>query len=216
MKRVFIAEDQTVLRSLLLRLLKSYKSVIVVGESADGKDAYEQCLELKPDIVILDIMMPKLNGLEVLKRIKKKLPMSRVLIFSEAKTKNMVSEVLQAGANGFVEKSADLEILELAINKLVNGENYFSPTISETVRDIVLHPTDKIDSLDVLTHREREILQLVAEGNTSKEIATSLDITFKTAETHRSRMMAKLDLHNIADLTRFAIRVGLIDEPKMP
>ena len=216
MKRVFIAEDQTVLRSLLLKLLGSYKSVIVVGDSADGKEAYDKCLELKPDIVILDIMMPKLNGIEVLKRIKKRLPATRVLVFSEAKTKSIVSEVIQSGANGFVEKSAELEILELAIEKLVNGENYFSPAINEIIRDLVLNPVARIDSLDVLTEREHEILQLVAEGNTSKEIAISLNISFKTAETHRSRIMNKLGIHNVADLTRFAIRVGLVDDPKLP
>ena len=212
-KTVFIAEDQTILRDLIGRVLQGFPNIRVVGACADGQQAVAQCLEIKPDIIILDIMMPLLNGIDVLRRIKAKLPNTRVLIFSEASSRSVIKQAIEAGVDGFIEKDVELRELEKALERVASGESYFGPRITEIMRKIMLNP-EQDNSLKTLTSRERQILQLIAEGYTSKEIAKVLDISYKTADTHRSNIMDKLDMHSVAELTRFAISMGLTDKLK--
>ncbi len=211
--KIFIAEDQTILRDLIARIFKNLSHTEVVGTSGRGDEAYEKCLELKPDIVVLDVMMPHLNGLEVLRRLKSKLSRVKVMMFSEACTKQVIQQAIKAGADSFLEKDIELPELEKAIDRIVAGESYFGPKVTQVMRDIMQNPLQD-ESLDSLTTRERQILQLIAEGHTSKEIAKALNISNKTADTHRAHIMEKLNLHNVAELTRYAISVGLTDKMK--
>tara|TARA_B100000989_G_C19512686_1_gene459948 strand:- start:95 stop:742 length:648 start_codon:yes stop_codon:yes gene_type:complete len=213
MKKVFIAEDQTILRDLICRVLDQYPQIQVIGTSGDGQDAYERCLDQKPDIIILDIMMPYLNGIEVLRRLKAKNSKIQILVFSEAGSRNVIKQAIEAGVDGFLEKDISLTELEKAIERIIAGETYFGPKITETMRKIMLNP-EQDNSLNSLTSRERQVLQLIAEGHTSKEIAKILNISYKTADTHRANIMDKLDKHNVAELTRYAISSGLTEKLK--
>jgi len=210
-KRVFIAEDQTILRDLIRRVLENYPQVTVVGTSGDGQEAYQECLELQPDVIILDIMLPYLNGVEVLRRLKTKSPQTRILVFSEACSRNVIKQAVEAGVDAFVEKDVELSELERAVDRVLVGETYFGPRVSDIMRRIMSNP-DEDNSLHALTSRERQVLQLIAEGHTSKEIAQILNISYKTADTHRANIMEKLDMHNVAELTRFAISTGLTEK----
>lgn len=213
MKRVFVVEDQTILRDLICRLLESYPDIEVLGALGDGQRALEEIVHKQPDIVILDIMLPNLNGVEVLRALKNNDHKPKILIFSAFPSKNMVKKVLEAGIEGFVEKNASLSELEVAIEKIVGGETYFGLRIVDIMREIMISPNSG-DSLDELTPRERQILQLIAESSTSKEIAHKLSISVKTADTHRANLMKKLDVHDVAGLTRQALAFGLIDTPQ--
>lgn len=213
MKRVFVVEDQTILRDLICRLLESYPDIELAGAIGDGQRALEEIADKKPDIVILDIMLPNLNGVEVLRALKSQDLRPKILIFSAFPSKNMVKKVLEAGIDGFVEKNASLSELEVAIEKIVGGQTYFGLRIVDIMREIMVNPQSG-DSLDELTPRERQILQLIAESSTSKEIAVKLNISVKTADTHRANLMKKLDVHDVAGLTRQALAFGLIDTPK--
>ncbi len=212
-KRVFIAEDQTILRDLVRQVIASYPQVTIVGVSGDGQDTCQRCLETKPDVVILDIMLPYLNGIEVLRRIKAKLPNTRILVFSEACSRTVIKQAIEAGVDGFIEKDVELKELEKAIERILAGETYFGPRVTDIMRKIMANP-DEDNSLKSLTSRERQVLQLIAEGHTSKEIAQILNISYKTADTHRANIMTKLDMHNAAELTRFAISSGLTEKLK--
>lgn len=213
MKRVFVVEDQTILRDLICRLLETYPDIEVLGALGDGQRALEEITHKQPDIVILDIMLPNLNGVEVLRALKSHEHQPKVLIFSAFPSKNMVKKVLEAGIEGFVEKNASLSELEVAIEKIVGGQTYFGLRIVDIMREIMVSPNSG-DSLDELTPRERQILQLIAESYTSKEIAHKLNISVKTADTHRANLMKKLDVHDVAGLTRQALAFGLIDTPQ--
>ncbi|HQU09180.1 MAG TPA: response regulator transcription factor, partial [Opitutales bacterium] len=142
MKKVFIAEDQTILRDLVKRVLEGYPSVTVIGTSGDGQDAYERCLELRPDILILDIMMPQLNGVEVLKRLKAKIPGIKILVFSEACAKNVIKEAVECGVDGFIEKDIELAELERAIERILAGETHFGPRVTDLMRKIMQSPDE--------------------------------------------------------------------------
>lgn len=213
MKRVLVVEDQTILRDLICRLLESYPDIEILGAIGDGQVALDEIREKKPDIVILDIMLPSLNGVEVLRQLKTTEQKTSVLIFSAFPSKSMVKKVLEAGIEGFVEKDASLSELEVAIEKIVSGQTYFGLRIVDIMREIMVNP-HSTDALDELTPRERQILQLIAESCTSKEIAVRLDISVKTADTHRANLMKKLDVHDVAGLTRQALAFGLIDTPQ--
>ena len=213
LKTVFVAEDQTILRDLICRVLEQYPQIQVIGTSGDGQEACERCLESKPDIVILDIMLPYLNGIEVLRRLKSKNPEIQILVFSEASSRNVIKQAIEAGVDGFIEKDVNLTELEKAIERIIAGETFFGPRITEIMRKIMLNP-EQDNSINALTSRERQILQLIAEGHTSKEIAKILNISYKTADTHRANIMEKLDKHNVAELTRFAISSGLTEKLK--
>jgi len=213
MKRVYVVEDQTILRDLICRLIDSHPDIEIAGQTGDGQRAIDDLDGQFVDIVILDIMLPNLNGVEILRLLKKKKPEPRFLIFSAHPSKNLVKQVLEAGVDGFIEKNAGLEELEEAIEKIVAGQTYFGPRIVEIMREIMVNP-EMGDSLSELTPRERQLLQLIAESFTSKEIASKLDISVKTADTHRANLMKKLNVHDVAGLTRRAIAFGLIETPK--
>ncbi len=212
MNSVVIIEDQTAVREMVAQIVQSEPGFEVVAETGDGQVAYNLCMELKPDFVILDIMLPGLNGAEVLRRFTKHLKNTRVLVFSGFQNPALVRDLLQAGAHGFVEKSAPLSELKKGIQVVANGGSYFGPEVAQFLREAVANPSpNKAPSIDILTAREREILQLIAESNSTKEVAAKLNISVKTAENHRTNLMKKLDRHDVASLTRYAIEQGLIE-----
>ena len=213
MKKVVVIEDQTAVREMLSQVVRTQPGFEVVAESGDGHDAYETCIEHKPDLVILDIMLPGLNGAEVLRRFSRQLKNTRVLVFSGYVNHELVSELIKAGAHGYVEKSASLSEVREGIDTVAAGGTYFSPKVAKVLREAMAKPSSQNPSLDSLTAREREILQLVAESYPTREISKKLNITVKTTENHRANLMKKLDLHNVAGLTRYAIEHCLIEPP---
>ncbi len=215
MKKVYVIEDQTLLKDLIARLIDDNGMLKLIGSSKDGQEGLKACLDEKPDLVILDIMLPSLNGLEIVKRLKKEMPEISILTFSGTPSKNMIKDLVRAGINGFVEKTAELDELEKAIDMAANGQTYFSQHIIDTLRDIMMFP-DHGDSLEVLSNREKEILQLIAEGFHNKEIGLKLGISHKTVDTHRTNIMEKLEIKNVVGLTRFAIKKGLTDVSVSP
>ncbi|MGB0409932.1 MAG: LuxR C-terminal-related transcriptional regulator, partial [Opitutales bacterium] len=182
----------------------------VLLSTGDGQEGCDKSLELKPDFVILDVMLPRLNGTEILRRFAKELPKTRILVFSGYQSPGLIRELLQAGAHGFVEKSARLTELKKGIEIVSSGGSYFGPEVALLLRDAMADPKARDSGVNILTKREREILQLIAESNSTREIAEKLDISVKTAENHRTNLMRKLDLHDVASLTRYAINNGLI------
>jgi len=210
MKSVAIIEDQTAIREMLSQAVLDPNEFKVVLESGDGLEGCNRCLELKPEFIILDVMLPNLNGTDLLRRFTKELPDTRVLIFSGYQTPGLVRELLQAGAHGFVEKSAPLSELKKGIEIVSSGGSYFGPEVAQLLRHAMADPKSSDSGMSVLTKREREILQLIAESNSTREIAVKLNISVKTAENHRTNLMRKLDLHDVASLTRYAINNGLI------
>jgi DNA-binding NarL/FixJ family response regulator len=190
-------------------ILSEQPDMEIAGEAANGREAVEQAEKLQPDIVIMDVTMPELNGIEATRRITAAAPRSRVLALSMHKDAVYVREILRAGARGYLLKdSADADLIA-AVRAVAKGEGYLSPAISDAVlTDYRKHVTDP---LDLLTTREREVLQMIAEGKTNKEIATTLNLSVYTVEAHRGRVMEKLNLHSTGELVRFALRSGLID-----
>ncbi len=212
MKRLVIIEDQTAIREMLADILRLDASYQIVGEAGDGQAAVQLCLELNPDICVLDAKLPGLNGVDILRRVAKKLPQMRVLIFSGHENPVLIREMLEAGAHGFVEKTAGLFELKKGLEIVANGGTYFGPAVAALLRNVVANPASS-NTHDFLTAREREILQLVAESHSTREIAAKLGISVKTVDNHRSNLMGKLNLHDVASLTRYALEIGLI-EPK--
>lgn len=210
MKKVIVIEDQTILRDLICQLVESYTAMEVIAQAGCGAEGYDLCLEHKPDLVILDIMLPNLSGSEVLRRLKAKNPKINILIFSAAASNGMVNRLLKAGVTGYIEKDAGLAELEKAIALVSEGRSYFSPRIVDAMRELMISGGQD-DSLDSLTSREREIVQLIAESYSNKEIAAKLGMSVRTADTHRTNIMKKLDLHDVAALTRWAIANKLVD-----
>jgi DNA-binding NarL/FixJ family response regulator len=209
--RVLLAEDHTLVRAGIRSLLEKMEGVTVVGEAQDGRDALAQIEELKPDIVLMDISMPLLNGLETTRRCTKDMPMTRVVILSMYAAEEYVVQALRAGAAGYMLKDSATSELELALHAVARGEIYLSPAISRgIVEDYLQKKTTPDSPLDQLTTRQREILQLIAEGKSSKEIAYILDLNVKTIETHRAQLMKRLNIRDLAGLVKFAIRVGLV------
>jgi DNA-binding NarL/FixJ family response regulator len=210
MKRVIVIEDQTIMRDLICQLVEGYTTMEVVGQSGDGAEGYELCLKHNPDLVILDIMLPNLNGSEILRRLKAKNPKTNILIFSAVSSNSMVNRLLKSGVTGYIEKDAGLVELEKAINLVADGRSYFSPRVVDAMRELMVSGGQD-DSLDSLTTREREIVQLIAESYSNKEIAAKLGMSARTADTHRTNVMKKLGLHDVAALTRWAIANKLVD-----
>ncbi len=210
MKTVAIIEDQTAIREMVSQAVIDQAVFQVIIESGDGLAGCEACLEQKPDFVILDVMLPNLNGTEILRRFREELPETQVLIFSGYQSPSLVRELLQAGAHGFVEKSASLSELKKGIEIVASGGSYFGPEVALLLRDAMADPKSNESGINILTKREREILQLIAESHSTREIAAKLEISVKTAENHRTNLMRKLDLHDVASLTRYAINNGLI------
>lgn len=211
MKRVVIVEDQTAIREMLVEILRADPLFQIVGQAGDGKAGYDIIMEQRPDILIVDARLPVLNGLELLRRVTKQLRNLRILVFSGYENPVLVREMLECGAHGFVEKTAGLIELRKGLETVANGGTYFGPAISGLLRNVVANPSVSTTSRDFLTPREREILQLVAESFSTKEIAQKLNISIKTVDNHRTNLMRKLDLHNVASITRYAMQIGLID-----
>ena len=210
---ILIADDHTLVRHGLRKILEEQPDWTVVGESGDGRDAVKKALELKPDVVILDIGMPLLNGIDATSQIARRLPETQVLILSMHVDEAYITRALQAGARGYLLKdSADTELVR-AVTAVAAGKSFFSPSVARVMLDdYVQHLADKgiEDRYDSLSEREREIFQLVAEGHSGKEIAAMLGISPATVETHRAHIMEKLDVHSTAELVLRAVRKGVI------
>jgi two-component system response regulator NreC len=209
MIRILLADDHALVRHGFRMILAAQPDMEVAGEAGNGRDAVELAQKLKPDVVVMDVTMPELNGIEATRRLIELSPRTRVLALSMHKDAVYVREILRAGARGYLLKdSADADLLA-AVRAVAKGEGYLSPGVSDAVlSDYRRHVTDP---LDLLTTREREVLQMIAEGKTNKEIATSLNLSVYTVEAHRGRLMEKLNLHSTGELVRFAVRSGLID-----
>ena len=209
--RVVLADDHTLFRAGLRALLEQLPDVQVVAEARDGREAVHMVETHHPDLVLMDIAMPGLNGLEATRRLVKAFPAIRVLILSMHKSEEYVWQALRAGAVGYLLKDAELAELALALTAVTRGETYLSPPISKhLIREYVQRVGGEETTLERLTPRQREILQLIAEGYTTKAIAQRLGLGVKTVETHRSQMMERLGIHDIAGLVRYAIRMGIV------
>jgi DNA-binding NarL/FixJ family response regulator len=210
--RVLLAEDHTLVRKGIRAVLRQLAGVEVVAEAADGREAIELARRHGPDVVVMDIAMAGLNGLEATTRIVRELPQTKVLILSMHATEEYVAQALWAGATGYLLKGADVPELELALRAVARGETYLTPTVSRRIVDEYLQRVGEPggSGIAVLTPRQREILQLVAEGRSSKEIARELHLSVKTVEAHRSEIMERLDVHDVAGLVRWAIRAGVV------
>ena len=214
-KRIAIAEDHTILREGLKALLSSNADLEVVGEAEDGREAVRIALELKPDLMLMDLSMPKLNGIEAIKEIKRQYPEIKILILTVYKTEEYVLASLQAGADGYILKEANHAEFLMAIKNVLMGKHYLSPEISgKVIEGYVKNKNDNTTHTvwDTLTSREREILKLVGEGYKNREIADDLCISLKTVEKHRENLMKKLDLHTASALTSYAIEKGLVNK----
>lgn len=210
--RVLLAEDHALIRAGLRLLLEQTGEVNVVAEASDGAEALRLLALHRPDIAVLDIAMGAISGLEVAARVQAELPEVRVIILSMHATDSYVQQALHAGAKGYLLKDAAPVELSLAIGAVTRGEIYLSPAIaSRVVRRLVQGPAESPPGLEQLTPRQRTILRLVAEGRTTQEIARQLQISAKTVEGHRTQLMDRLGIHDVAGLVRFAMRTGLID-----
>jgi DNA-binding NarL/FixJ family response regulator len=199
-------------RAGLRALVESIDGAEVVGESGEGRETLELIGTLRPDVVLLDIGMPGLNGLEVARRAAEASPRTRVIILSMHAEASYVRQALQAGVAGYLLKGAAVAELPLALASVMRGETYLTPRVSRTVVEGMLgDAAPGADPLAGLTQRQREILQLIAEGRSTKEIAGILDVSVKTVETHRARLMERLGIHDVAGLVRFAIKAGLVE-----
>lgn len=213
MQKVYLIEDEVLLRDLVVDLLTEHRDLEIIGASGDGREGLEACLKLKPHMVILDVRLPGLNGIEIAQRLKNEMPWLKVLVFSGIFNLGIIKRVLLTKVNGIIEKSAGLGEMEKAINAVASGQSYYGPAIVEKMPELLLSK-DKDQTLDALTPREREVLQLIAEGHTTKEIAEKLGISARTADVHRTHIMQKLDVHNVAGLTRLAVAYGLVSVPQ--
>lgn len=212
-KRVLIVEDHTLLRAGLRALLSQDTDIDIVGEADNGRDAVRMVATAAPDLVLTDLSMPGMNGIESIVDIKRRYPGVRVLVLTIHKSDEYIFEAMRAGADGYILKDASHDELRIAIRSVLNGKTYLSPDISAKVINGYLD-TDKtsgpVSAWDTLTHREREVLKLVAEGHPNKFIADYFCLSIKTVEKHRSNLMKKLNLHNASMMTAYAIERGLV------
>ena len=207
--RIFLADDHELVRNGIRFILNTQPEWEVCGEAANGRDAVERVATTKPDIVIIDIGMPDLNGLEATRQIMKAHPAVKVLVLTVHESHQVVREVLNAGARGYILKSDASRDLIAAIQALQRNKTFFTSTVAELVLDSFLTGKPGIKQ-EVLTTREREVVQLVAEGKGTKEVAVALGLSVKTAETHRSNIMRKLDIHSVSELVLYAVRNHII------
>jgi DNA-binding NarL/FixJ family response regulator len=209
--RVLLADDHALVRAGIRSLLSTMGGIEVVGEAGEGEEAVRLAGVLRPEVVLMDIAMPGLNGLDATARIVERQPGIRVIILSMHAGEEYALGALRAGATGYVLKDADLTELERAIAAVSRGETYLSPAVStHVIADYRRRVTAEPSPLERLSARQREVLTLIAEGHSTKEIASRLKLSVKTVETHRAQLMDRLDIHDVAGLVRFAIRVGLI------
>jgi len=210
--RILLADDHGLVRAGIRALLQNIANVQVIAEASDGYQAVQLVAEQHPDIAMLDVAMKGMNGIEATARILKEFPHTRVIILSVHANEEYVRQALRAGARGYLLKDAAVAELELAVNAVVHGETYLSPAVSKhLVNDFARHESNT-SPFEKLTPRQREILQLIAEGRTTKEIAQRLGVSIKTVETHRAQLMERLDIHDITGLVRYALRMGLVEE----
>ncbi|MGQ9545872.1 MAG: response regulator [Dehalococcoidia bacterium] len=211
--KVLIVDDHTLVRDGVRALLALVADVKVVGEAANGKEALEKVKELNPDVVLMDLALPIMSGLEATRRIRKRFPGTKVLALTQYEDREYIVPTIEAGARGFISKTAAFSELASAIQAVYQGRSFLSPVAAAAVVEECQQKVSKEgekDSYEHLTDREREILKLVAEGHTAREIADMFVISLRTVETHKSNLMKKLNIHNKADLIRFAIRKGII------
>lgn len=209
--RVVMADDHALVRSGIRSLLEALSGIEVVGEAGDGHEALDLIRRLHPDIAMVDVTMPGLNGLEVTERVAREHPGTRVIVLSMHATEEYVLRALRVGASAYVLKDADPEELERALWAVSRGETYLPPAMSTLlVADYRRRLAETPEPAGPLTPRQREVLQLIAEGHGTKQIAKRLTLSVKTIETHRAQLMARLDIHDVAGLVRYAIRAGLV------
>ncbi|HEX8814832.1 MAG TPA: response regulator transcription factor [Terriglobales bacterium] len=211
--RILVADDHEVVRKGLLALLQQQQEWQVCGEASDGRDAVAKAAELNPDIVVLDIGMPTLNGLEATRQILKTNPKTKVLILTLHDSDQLVQDVLDAGARGFLLKSDAARDLVAAVDALRRDKTYFTSKVASMVLEGYLKRVNNVTVAPVrnrLTPREREIVQLLAEGKSTKEVAVALNLSVKTAETHRANIMRKLQFHSVSDLVLYAVRNNIV------
>ena len=212
-KRIVIVEDHTIVREGLRALLSSHPALLVVGEAEDGREAIRYARQWTPDLMLMDLSMPRMNGMEAIREVKRLSPATKVLVLTVHKTEEYVRASLEAGADGYVLKDATHAELILAVQNVLAGKRYLSPAVSEKVIEGYLagkKGARAVTPWDSLTNREREILKLVAEGYKNREIADYLCISLKTVEKHRDHLMKKLDLHSASALTAYAMEKGLV------
>jgi DNA-binding NarL/FixJ family response regulator len=215
-RTVLLADDHTLVRAGMRALVEGFGGFRVVAEAGDGREAVRLARQTAPDIALIDVGMPGLNGLDATALIRRDSPQTQILILSMHTSENYVLEALRAGAAGYVVKDAAVGELERAMRAVLCGERWLSPLVSRHLLDEYLRlargaaAEPQGGGLDMLTQRQREILQLIAEGHATRDIAERLSISVKTVETHRAQIMARLGIHHVAGLTRFALRVGLI------
>jgi len=217
-KRIVIAEDHTILREGLKALLSQDPGLEIVGEARDGLDAVRVISELKPDLALMDLSMPRMSGIDAIREVKRCCPDTKVLVLTVHKTEEYVIASLKAGANGYLLKESTHQELLHAVSHVLDGRPYLSPGISDTIISGYLsgRKDDVHTSLDTLSQREKEVLKLIAEGHKNKEIAEYLFISVKTVEKHRDNIMKKLNLHSTLALAKFAMENGLVESDQGP
>ncbi len=211
---ILLADDHTILRAGLRSILNNKSDLDVVAEVDNGNDAIKLALAIKPDLLLTDLSMPKMNGTDAIRELKKRLPDLKCLVLTMHATEEHIHMAFNAGANGYILKDDSHEELITAINTVLNGKTYLSPSITGNVITGFLNASNSCNPatpLNRLTNREREVIKLIAEGHRSKDIAEYLSISIKTVEKHRSNLMRKLDLHSISSLTNYAIQNGLVN-----
>jgi two-component system response regulator NreC len=207
--KIVLADDHTIVRQGLKLILSAQPDLEVIGEAANGREALDLVQKLKPDVVLMDVAMPEMNGIEATRRMVEVNSRVKILVLSMHKEAVYVREILKAGARGYILKDAiDSELLN-AVRSVARGDGYISPAVSGAL--LSDYRKDVIDPADLLTKREREVLQLIAEGQTNKEVATRLNLSVYTVDSHRGKIMEKLNLHSTGELVRFAIKNGLSD-----
>ena len=214
MVRILLADDHDVVRRGLRDMLTAHQDWQVCGEAADGREAVKLALKLKPDVVVMDLSMPELNGLEATRQIRHQLPRTEVLIFTMHETEQLIREVLAAGARGYVLKTDAARRLITGVRALSQHKPFFTTKVSEALLDAYIKSAARSDegsAFRTLTAREREIVQMLAEGKSNKEVASKLSISVKTVETHRATVMRKLDINSIVELVHYAIRNQLVE-----
>jgi len=207
--KVLVVDDHPVVRKGLLSCLSGHETIKIAGEAANGPDAIKLVKEQSPDIVLMDVSMPGMDGVAVTEALRKEAPQSKVLVLSMQSARDPVLRLIKAGARGYVLKDAPTDELICAIETVYDGEAYFSKPVAQIALNQYLSEADETKPIAKLSDREREVLSLIAEGKSNKEIAMALDIGVRTTETHRERIMRKLDIHSVAGLTKFAIANGI-------
>lgn len=218
--KVIIADDHKIMRDGLKSMLEKQRDIEIIAETLDGRTTVELAMKLKPDVIIMDVSMPDMNGIEATRQIIKKSPKIKVIALSMHSDKQFILEMLNAGASGYLLKDCAFHELINAIHSVASNRSYLSPEIADVMIKEFKHVISKesLSAFSLLTPRERQVLQLIAEGKTTKEIAYTLKVSTKTIETYRQQIMDKLDIHSIAGLTKYAVREGLtsIEELRTP